>query len=69
LNTFSSLLNWKRQLEKLKVEVDQAFSRVCEGLLEFGPGLKPRLMGGRERINSRRKGCSVGFGKIRSPTL
>jgi hypothetical protein len=54
LNTFSSLLNWKRQLEKLKAEVDQAFSRVCEGILEFGPGLKPKV-NGRKRKNKLKK--------------
>jgi hypothetical protein len=54
LNVFSSLLNWKSQLEKLKVEVDQAFSRVCEGLLEFGPGLKPKV-NGRKRKNKLKK--------------
>jgi len=54
LNTFSSLLNWKSQLEKLKVEVDKAFSRVCEGFLEFGPGLKPNV-NGRKRKNKLKK--------------
>jgi hypothetical protein len=47
-------MNWKRQLEKLKAEVDQAFSRVCEGLLEFGPGLKPKV-NGRKRKNKLKK--------------
>jgi hypothetical protein len=33
MNTYSSLLIWKSQLEKLKADVDQALSRVCEGIL------------------------------------
>jgi hypothetical protein len=45
LNTYSSLLNWKSQLEKLKAEVDQTFNRICEGLLEFGLGFKPKVYG------------------------
>jgi hypothetical protein len=31
---------WKSQLGKLKADVDQALSRVCERLLSFGPGSK-----------------------------
>jgi len=53
-NTHSSLLIWKSQLEKLKADVDQAFSRVCEGLLEFGPGFKPNV-NGRKRKNKLKK--------------
>jgi hypothetical protein len=54
LNTYSPLLNWKSQLEKLKAEVDKALSRVYEGLLEFGPGLKPNV-NGRKRKNKLKK--------------
>jgi hypothetical protein len=54
LNWFSSLLTWKSQLEKLKADVDQAYSRVCDGLLEHGPGLKPKV-NGRKRKNKPKK--------------
>jgi hypothetical protein len=54
LNKYSSLLNWKSKLEKLKAEVDKALSRVYEGLLEFGPGLKPNV-NGRKRKNKLKK--------------
>jgi hypothetical protein len=54
LNTYSSLLNWKSKLEKLKAEVDKALSRVYEGLLEFGPSLKPNV-NGRKRKNKLKK--------------
>jgi hypothetical protein len=30
-HTFPSLMLWKSQLEKLKADVEQALSRVCEG--------------------------------------
>jgi hypothetical protein len=43
MNMYSSLLIWKSQPEKLKADVDQALSRVCEGLLEIGPGFKPNV--------------------------
>jgi len=54
LNWFSSLLTWKSQLEKLKADVDQAYSRVCDGLLELGPGLRPKI-NGRKRKNKPKK--------------
>jgi hypothetical protein len=54
MNIYSSLLIWKSQLEKLKADVDQALSRVCEGLLEIGPGLKPNV-NGRKRKNKLKK--------------
>jgi hypothetical protein len=34
--------------------VDQAYSRVCDGLLEHGPGLKPKV-NGRKRKNKPKK--------------
>jgi hypothetical protein len=55
LNTFSSLLNWKCHLEKLKAEVDKAFSRVCEGLIEFGPGVKPSVNGQKRKNKLKKK--------------
>jgi hypothetical protein len=54
LNWFSSLLTWKCQLEKLKADVDQAYNRVCDGLLELRPGLKPKI-NGRKRKNKPKK--------------
>jgi hypothetical protein len=54
MNTYSSLLIWKSQLEKLKADVDQAFSRVCEGLLVIGPGFKPNV-NRRKRKNKHKK--------------
>jgi hypothetical protein len=54
LNWFSSLLTWRSQLEKLKADVDQDYSRVCDGLLEIGPGLKPKV-NGRKRKNKPKK--------------
>jgi hypothetical protein len=38
----------------LKADVDQAYSRVCDGLLEHGPGLKPKV-NGRKRKNKPKK--------------
>jgi hypothetical protein len=55
MNTYSSLLIWKTQLEKLKADVDQAFSRVCEGLLEIGPGLKLNVNGWKRKNKLKKK--------------
>jgi hypothetical protein len=55
MNTYSFLLIWKSQLEKLKAEVDQALSRVCEGLLEIGPGLKPNATRQKRKKNLKKK--------------
>jgi hypothetical protein len=51
---YPSLLLWKSQLEKLKADVDQALSRVCEGLLSIGPGSKSKLYG-RKKKNKNKK--------------
>jgi hypothetical protein len=51
-HTFPSLLLWKSQLEKLKADMDQALSRVCEGLSSFGPGSKSKRVG---RKNKKKK--------------
>jgi hypothetical protein len=55
MNTYSSLLIWKSQLEKLKADVDQALSRVCEGLLEIGPGFKPTVIGRKRKKKLKKK--------------
>jgi len=43
------------QLEKLKADVDQALSRVCEGLLSIGPGSKSKLYGQKNKNKKKRK--------------
>jgi hypothetical protein len=53
-HTFPSLLLWKSQLEKLKADVDQALSRVCEGLILVGPGSKSKRYG-RKKKNKNKK--------------
>jgi len=53
-HTFPSLLLWKSQLEKLKAGVDQALSRVCEGLISVGPGSKSKRFG-RKKKNKNKK--------------
>jgi hypothetical protein len=54
-HTFPSLLLWKSQLEKLKADVDQALSRVCEGLFSFGPGSKSKCVGRKKKIKNRKR--------------
>jgi hypothetical protein len=47
--TLPSLVLWKRHLEKLKADVDQAPTRVCEGLLLFGPSSKSKRYGWKKK--------------------
>jgi len=54
-HTFPSLLLWKSQLEKLKADVDQALSRVCEGLFSVGPGSKSKCGGWKKKIKNRKR--------------
>jgi hypothetical protein len=54
-HTFPSLLLWKSQLEKLKADVDQALSRICEGLFSFGPGSKSKCIGWKKKIKNRKR--------------
>ena len=53
-HTFPSLLSWKSQLEKLKADVDQVLSRVCEGLSSFGPGLKSKRVGRKNKTKKKK---------------
>jgi hypothetical protein len=52
--TFPSLMLWKSQQEKLKADVDQALSRVCERLFSCGPGFKPKRVR-RKNKNKKKK--------------
>jgi len=54
-HTFPSLLLWKSQLEKLKADVDQALSRVCEGLILVGPGFKSKRYGRKKKNKNKRR--------------
>lgn len=65
-HTFPSLLSWKSQLERLKAEVEQALSRVCEGLLSIGPGFKPKRVG-RKNNNKKKKRRLRWVPKVQKP--
>jgi hypothetical protein len=39
----------------LKADVNQAYSRVCDGLLELGPGLKPKINGWKRKNKPKKK--------------
>jgi len=55
VHTFPSLLLWKSQPEKLKADVDQVLSRVCEGLSSFGPGLKSKQVGWKNKTKKKKR--------------
>jgi hypothetical protein len=55
VHTFPSLLLWKSQLEKLKADVDQVLSRVCEELSSFGPGLKSKGVGQKNKTKKKKR--------------
>jgi hypothetical protein len=65
-HTFPSLLSWKSQLEKLKADVEQALSKVCEGLLSIGPGFKPKRVG-RKNNNKKKKRRLRWVPKVKKP--
>jgi hypothetical protein len=65
-HTFPSLSLWKSQLEKLKADVDQALSRVCEGLFSFGPGSKSRRVGMKNK-NKKKKSRLSWVSKVPKP--
>jgi hypothetical protein len=65
-HTFPSLMLWKSQLEKLKADVAQALSRVCEGLFSFRPGFKPKRVG-RKNKNKKKKRRLRWVPKVQKP--